>query len=346
MSLWIGVVIVVMTVCTYIYVISVLRHQALGQIEKYVVERGQRESAIFALAEDNHATFKGELLKRLGELGNVDPIDEFNALVTRHEDSIYRNRPEMFDGRVMPGVFIEETLEIDPDIRRRVIAFYENCLRFGPALRIMESQLVQTLVGAGYVEVCTPFMQSKGMLVKMGISEKHPLWKQIYWIEAKTCLRPMLAPHLYHLMGRTGKVWPCPIRLFEVGTCFRKESKGSKHLSEFTMLNMVEMGIETDPQERLEEMAAHVMGSLNLSYELRRESSEVYGNTTDIMVDDLEIASGATGPHALDLNWDIAENWAGLGLGLERLVMMKEGFNNIRRAGRSLIYLDGARLNI
>jgi phenylalanyl-tRNA synthetase alpha chain len=64
------------------------------------------------------------------------------------------------------------------------------------------------------------------------------------------------------------------------------------------------------------------------------------------MVGDLEIASGATGPHPLDVNWDIADNWAGLGLGLERLVMMKEGFNNIRRAGRSLIYLDGARLNI
>ena len=97
------------------------------------MERGQRESAIFALAEDNHATFKGELLKRLDELGNIDPIDEFNGLVTRHKDSIYRDRPEMFDGRVMSGVFIEETLEIDADIRRRVIAFYENCLRFGPA---------------------------------------------------------------------------------------------------------------------------------------------------------------------------------------------------------------------
>ena len=46
------------------------------------------------------------------------------------------------------------------------------------------------------------------------------------------------------------------------------------------------------------------------------------------------------------MNWNIAENWAGLGVGLERLIRLKEGFMNIRRAGRSLIYLDGARLNI
>jgi uncharacterized protein (TIGR00290 family) len=56
----------------------------------------------------------------------------------------------------------------------------------------------------------------------------------------------------------------------------------------------------------------------------------------DVMVDDIEIASGATGPHPLDANWNITENWAGLGFGLERMVMIKEGFHNIRRVGRSL----------
>jgi phenylalanyl-tRNA synthetase alpha chain len=35
-----------------------------------------------------------------------------------------------------------------------------------------------------------------------------------------------------------------------------------------------------------------------------------------------------------------------LGFGLERLVLVKKGYQNIQRAGRSLIYLDGARLNI
>ena len=215
-----------------------------------------------------------------------------------------------------------------------------------PAIRNLESLLVKTLNEAGFVEVITPTTLAKGMLEKMGINIEHPLWEQVYWIDEHTCLRPMLAPNLYYLLGRMSRGWPKPVRIFEIGQCFRKESKGAKHLSEFTMLNLVEMGIDGDPQTRLSEMAGLVMNSVRLDYRLDAEDSEVYGNTTDVMVGDLEIASGAVGPHALDKNWNISENWAGLGFGLERLVMIKESFQNIRRAGRSLMYIDGARLNI
>lgn len=156
----------------------------------------------------------------------------------------------------------------------------------------------------------------------------------------------MLAPNLYLMLGRLAKSWPLPIRIFEIGQCFRKESKGAKHVSEFTMLNVVEMGIAGDPRSRLLEIAALIMGATGLSYTLHTEPSEVYGDTTDVMVDGVEIASGAVGPHPLDANWEIGDNWAGLGVGLERVVMLQEEFKNIRRACRSLIYLDWARLNI
>ena len=62
--------------------------------------------------------------------------------------------------------------------------------------------------------------------------------------------------------------------------------------------------------------------------------------------DGIEVASGATGPHPLDDNWNISEPWAGLGIGLERVAMLVRGYGNVHRVGRSLIYLDGARLNI
>ena len=112
------------------------------------------------------------------------------------------------------------------------------------------------------------------------------------------------------------------------------------------MLNLVEMGIEGSPHERLGELAALLMGTIGLDYRLETERSEVYGHTVDILVDGVEVASGAVGPHPLDANWEIADSWAGLGFGLERLAMFREGFQNIRRAGRSLIYVDGARVNI
>lgn len=215
-----------------------------------------------------------------------------------------------------------------------------------PTIRLLEKELVDILTRTGFVEVVTPTILSEGMLDGMGITHGHPLREQIYWVEKKSCLRPMLAPHLYVLLRRLARLWPLPIRIFEIGQCFRKESKGARHVSEFTMLNVVEMGIDADPQTRLLEIVELIMGRLDLTYEVHRESSEVYGNTTDILIEGMEIASGAVGPHPLDTNWEIADNWAGLGVGLERLVMAREGFKNIARAGRSVIYLDGARLNI
>ena len=228
--------------------------------------------------------------------------------------------------------------------KRRLQRLRNETLR--PAVRIMETKLVERLNQDGFVEVTTPTTLSKGMLQKMGITDSHPLWEQVYWVEPGSCLRPMLAPNLYYLLGHLAKAWPRPVRIFEIGQCFRKESKGSKHLSEFTMLNLVEMGVTGQPSKRLVEMAELVMGAVEIDYRLTAEESEVYGDTIDVMVGDLEVASGAIGPHPLDVNWHIADNWAGLGFGLERLVLVKEGFHNIRRAGRSLMYLDGARLNV
>jgi phenylalanyl-tRNA synthetase alpha chain len=112
------------------------------------------------------------------------------------------------------------------------------------------------------------------------------------------------------------------------------------------MLNLVELGCQGDPKNRLVEVAELIMGELGLSHELVDKSSEVYGSTLDISCDGVEVASGATGPHPLDLNWGISEPWAGLGLGLERVCMLATGATNVHRVGRSLAYLDGARLNI
>ncbi len=218
--------------------------------------------------------------------------------------------------------------------------------RMRPAVREMEQLLVKTLNEAGFIEITTPTTMSGGMLARMGITGEHPLYQQVYWLDKNTCLRPMLAPNLYAMLGRLEKLWPDPVRIFEVGQCFRKESKGSRHLSEFTMLNLVEMGFEGDPRQRLKELTCLVMDTTGLLYSLEAENSEVYGDTVDVIVQGMEIASGATGPHSLDSAWNITKSWAGLGFGIERLVMAREGFKNIRRVGRSLMYLDGARLNI
>jgi phenylalanyl-tRNA synthetase alpha chain len=215
-----------------------------------------------------------------------------------------------------------------------------------PLLRRLEAAMAAVLSAEGFVEVVTPVMIGKGSLEKMGLGPDHPLWRQVYWVDRTRCLRPMLAPNLYYLLSHLQRLWPLPVRIFEVGSCFRKESKGSSHLSEFTMLNMVELGPGVGTRERLTELAALVMGAIGMDFELRATDSDVYGATLDMEVAGLEVASGVAGPNPLDEKWGISDAWAGWGFGLERLAMAREGSPQIRRFGRGLMYLDGARLNV
>ena len=212
----------------------------------------------------------------------------------------------------------------------------------------LESMLVDCLTAAGFVQVITPILLSRGMLEKMTITRDHPLARQVFWVDEDKCLRPMLAPNLYYLWRDLVRLWGKPVRIFEIGPCFRKESQGAYHLNEFTMLNLAELDdLEGRQQARLEELATLVMEAVGLRhYQLVKSESEVYGETIDVIAGDLELGSGAFGPHKLDYRWGIVDPWVGIGFGLERLAVALEGHSNIHRVGRSLSYLDGARLNI
>ena len=160
----------------------------------------------------------------------------------------------------------------------------------------------------------------------------------------------MLAPHLYFVLKDLLRLWEKPVRIFEIGSCFRKESQGAQHSNEFTMLNLVEMGLAEDQrQARLEEMAALVTAAAGVDdYIIQTESSAVYGETIDILAGEgrLEIGSAAMGPHELDKAWHVTDAWMGIGFGLERMLMIAENSRSLGKMGRSLTYLDGIRLNI
>ncbi len=219
-----------------------------------------------------------------------------------------------------------------------------------PAICQIEGILINKLVEEGLVQVVTPIIITRGFLEKMSVTAEHHLADQVFWLDQNNrCLRPMLAPSLYYLLKRLVRLWQKPIRIFEVGPCFRKDSKGSQHLNEFTMLNLVELGLPLESRlERVKELVSLLMKAVGINeYRLISKPCEVYGETMDVMTDaDTELCSAAMGPHPLDDAWGLVDPWVGLGFGLERLVMVKQGYRNIQRVGRSLIYLDGARLNI
>jgi len=217
-------------------------------------------------------------------------------------------------------------------------------------IEILADDLTRVLNQQGFTRVTTPTIISKSALAKMTIDENHPLSSQVYWINEKQCLRPMLAPNLYSLMVDFSRLNHRPIRFFEIGSCFRKESDGARHNNEFTMLNFVEMGVARENRhDRLKELAsiiAKTAGVTDFSFE--SEDSTVYGTTLDVVAGpaNIEVASGAMGPHPLDAAWGITDTWVGIGFGLERLLMISQGDTSIGKWGKNLSYLDGIRLSI
>ncbi|MCP8318418.1 MAG: hypothetical protein L6N95_01135 [Candidatus Methylarchaceae archaeon HK01B] len=214
------------------------------------------------------------------------------------------------------------------------------------SLKVIEKKVAEAVVPKGFTEVNTPILMPRSYIKRMGIDESNKLWKQIIWLEDDMCLRPMLAPNLYYIMRKIRRFLR-PVRIFEIGPCFRKEEEGTIHSTEFTMANIVELAPERDPSVILQEMISTVMKSVGLKdYEIRESACVVYGRTHDILVNGIEVASAVVGPIPMDLNWDITEPWAGVGFGLERLAMLTKGLNRIKPVGRSVTYLDGIFLNI
>lgn len=209
----------------------------------------------------------------------------------------------------------------------------------------LEAAIAEKLTARGFIEVRTPIIISTNALAKMTITPDHPLYKQVFFIDDKRCLRPMLAPNLYVVMRKLRDHTDGPVRIFEMGSCFRKESKSARHLEEFTMMNLVDMGPDGDPTECLKTYIDDVMQAAGLEYTLSREESDVYVETLDVNIGDTEVASGAVGPHILDAAHDVHEPWAGVGFGLERLLMLRDGKSSARKTGKSITYLDGYKID-
>jgi phenylalanyl-tRNA synthetase alpha chain len=207
----------------------------------------------------------------------------------------------------------------------------------------------------GFTKVMTPTIIPTEMLDRMTLTEDEPLRDQVFYVGKNRCLRPMLAPNLYIMMRELGRIAKEPVRIFEAGSCFRRESQGARHLNEFTMLNCVEYGVSYGEEEgkgsgqtkRLEELARSAMAAVGIDrFVLEREASVVYGETIDIVVDGVELASCSYGPHVLDANWGVFTSWVGIGFGIERIAMVLGGHKTIKRVGRSIAFIDGVPLNI
>ncbi|HHV24777.1 MAG: pyrrolysine--tRNA(Pyl) ligase [Methanosarcina sp.] len=204
----------------------------------------------------------------------------------------------------------------------------------------LERDITKFFVDRGFLEIKSPILIPAEYVERMGIDSDNELSKQVFRVDKNTCLRPMLAPNLYNYLRKFDRVLPDPIKIFEIGPCYRKESDGKEHLEEFTMLNFCQMGSGCT-RENLEALIREFLDSLEIDFEIVGDSCMVYGDTLDVMHGDLELSSAVVGPVPLDREWGIDKPWIGAGFGLERLLKVMHDFKNIKRAARSESYYNG-----
>ncbi|WP_406660353.1 pyrrolysine--tRNA(Pyl) ligase [Methanolobus sp. ZRKC3] len=209
----------------------------------------------------------------------------------------------------------------------------------------LERTITEFFVDRGFMEIKSPILIPFEYMERMGVGEDKKLAEQIFRVDDNMCLRPMLAPGLYNCLRKFDNVLPDPIRIFEIGPCYRKESDGSSHLEEFTMLNFCQMGSRCT-RENLEFLIEDFLEFLGIEYEIVSDSCMVYGDTIDVMHKDLELSSAVVGPIPMDMDWGVDKPWMGAGFGLERLLKVKHNFKNIKRAARSESYYNGITTNL
>ncbi len=136
MGVRIAVVIALTTLFSYLHMLRTLRAETLLQLDRYVTEHGLREQALFVQAEDNLAILKKALEQRIRSFGQEDPSARFDSVLTRRPDGTLRNRPESFDGTKMSGVFVAKGVNVDAELRRRILAARDVTDQYGPAFHV------------------------------------------------------------------------------------------------------------------------------------------------------------------------------------------------------------------
>lgn len=209
----------------------------------------------------------------------------------------------------------------------------------------LERQITEFFVDRGFMEIKSPILIPFKYMERMGVGEDTKLSQQIFRVDENMCLRPMLAPGLYNYLYKFDNVLPDPIRIFEIGPCYRKESDGKSHLEEFTMLNFCQMGSKCT-RENLILLIQDFLDFLNIEHEIVSDNCMVYGETIDVLHKDMELSSAVVGPIPQDIDWGINKPWMGAGFGLERLLKVMHNFKTIKRAARCENYYNGISTNL
>ncbi|MEM8642182.1 MAG: ATP-binding protein [Cyanobacteria bacterium P01_G01_bin.54] len=140
MALRLLLVILLISGISYWHLMSQLAHDTQAQLLGYIAERGQREEAVFVLAEDDHALLHDDFLKQWATLDAPGWQKRFEQHFFRWSDGSVRNAPEGGPGQTVdteryPTVFLQPGVELTADLQQRLELAYELVERYGAGWR-------------------------------------------------------------------------------------------------------------------------------------------------------------------------------------------------------------------
>jgi two-component system, NtrC family, sensor kinase len=138
MTLRVAGVMLVSVGVSYIHVMYSLETQTQQQLNKYILERGQRESTVFKLAEDNLTFLREQILAKLQQPSNDPFASRFDRLHYAWSDGSLRNAPQdqpsaAFDTAQYPTTLIPKNVKPDAAHKRLFMTAYDLIQAYGPA---------------------------------------------------------------------------------------------------------------------------------------------------------------------------------------------------------------------
>lgn len=147
-----ALVILTISAISYWHLMAQLASDTQAKLLGYITERGQREEAIFVLAEDNHALLRQEFLKEYANgsvkpsaLGRTAPLSvslqqRFKSHFFHWQDGTVRNvpdhtRPQSFDTERYPTAFVQRGVDLTTDVQKRLTLAYELVEKYGAGWR-------------------------------------------------------------------------------------------------------------------------------------------------------------------------------------------------------------------
>ncbi len=138
MALRITIVVLISTAFSYFHLMSNLEVQTKQQLDKYITQRGQRESFIFQLSQDNVKFLSQKIKEEISLPISKNLNAEFRRIYFPWDDGTIRNFPpnrpiKEFDTAQFPGSFIGKNIKVDAKHKQILLAAHKLISGYGPA---------------------------------------------------------------------------------------------------------------------------------------------------------------------------------------------------------------------